>query len=382
VPDLLEEPESSSNSIIEELESAVSGGTSQSRLAALFHATDLLIAGRYSADQIWIFGEIIGLLAAEIEVTARARLAKLLATSANAPVKVINKLAFDDSIDVSGVVLRESRHLDDQTLIKTAECKSQDHLLAISQRKSLSQQVTDVLVTRGSQDVVRSVAKNQGASISETGFWHMVSRSENDSILTEIVGMRKDIPRHCFQQLIAKACDEVKERLTAANAEARSEVQQVVSDVTGVLQSKFGPASKDYFAAKRLVGGLHRRGELNKEKVHELAKSHKFEEVTIALSLLQQMPVDVIERALLDERRDMILILAKATDLSWSATKSLLFLRGPGVSISQVDLDDAMRRFSQLGVATAVQVLTFYRSRRQNPAEAPAAAGLPLLHRV
>ncbi len=61
-----------------------------------------MIAGRYSEDQIWIFGEVIGKLAEEIEVAARAQLAKRLAFSNNAPIYMINRLAFDDSIEVAG----------------------------------------------------------------------------------------------------------------------------------------------------------------------------------------------------------------------------------------------------------------------------------------
>src|SRR5438477_2768822 len=80
---------------LQELDDAVSRGSAESRANALWHATDLLIAGRYSEDQIWAFGEVIGRLAEEIELTARVRLAKLLARAEQAPTSVINKLAFD-----------------------------------------------------------------------------------------------------------------------------------------------------------------------------------------------------------------------------------------------------------------------------------------------
>jgi uncharacterized protein (DUF2336 family) len=55
-----------------------------------------------------VFGEVIERLADEIEVAARAQLSNRLAPSDNAPVKVVKKLAFDDSIDVAGPVLRQS----------------------------------------------------------------------------------------------------------------------------------------------------------------------------------------------------------------------------------------------------------------------------------
>src|ERR1700687_803572 len=128
-------------SLLAELEDAVSRGTAESCLQALWHATDILVAGRYSEEQIWTFGEIIGRLAEEIEIAARVRLANKLAPSINAPTDVIRKLAFDDSIDVAEPVLRQSERLDAQTLVENARSKGQQHLLAISKRRSIPDDV-------------------------------------------------------------------------------------------------------------------------------------------------------------------------------------------------------------------------------------------------
>src|SRR3981081_4877799 len=104
-------------SLLQELDDAVSRGSAESRLRALWHTTDLLIAGTYTEDQIWTFGEVIGRLASEIEVAARTQLAKRLARIDNAPVNIIHKLAFDDSIDVAGPILQESERLEAYALV-------------------------------------------------------------------------------------------------------------------------------------------------------------------------------------------------------------------------------------------------------------------------
>ena len=72
-------------------------------------------------------------------------------------------LAFDNAIDVAGPILIKSEQLDDPTLVENASEKSQEHLLAISRRRSLSESVTDVLVTRGDQQVLLSAVGNEGA---------------------------------------------------------------------------------------------------------------------------------------------------------------------------------------------------------------------------
>jgi len=351
-------------SFLRDLDEAISRGTAESRTRALWHATDLLIAGRYSDDEIQTFGEVIGRLADEIEIAARAQLAKRMARFKSAPINVIQKLAFDDSIDVAGPVLRESERLDDDTLVTTAKTKSQPHLLAISERKSLGEAVTDVLVTRGNWDVVNSVANNKGARFSDFGFLHMIKRAEGDSILAEQLGLRQDISRHLFQQLIAKASDDVKKRLESERPEMSDQIQSSVSEVTGELQSKFGPVSRSYFVAKRLVTQQHQLGNLNENGISGYAQAHKFDEVTIGLSLLCALPSDVIERALLDKNREMLLVLTKALDFSWSTTMSLLFLGAKDHRITAHELKDTETEYGRLNAETSRSVLKFYQTRK------------------
>jgi uncharacterized protein (DUF2336 family) len=367
-------------SLLQELDDAVSRGSAESRLRALWHTTDLLIAGTYTEDQIWTFGEVIGRLASEIEVAARTQLAKRLARIDNAPIKIINTLAFDDSIDVAGPILRYSERLDVRTLVDNVRTKSQSHLLAISKRNSIAIPVTDELVARGNQKVVSSVAANKGARFSNFGFLHMIKRSESDSILAEQLGLRKDIPRHLFQQLIAKASDDVKKKLARERPDIASQILSSVTDVTGALHSKFGPASKNYFTAKRVVARKHQYGNLTENSILEYARSRKVEETTVGLSLLCSLPVDVVERALIENNREMTLILAKALDFSWETTMSLLFLHAKDHRIAARDLDGMSEEFIRLNPQTCRSVLEFYRSRKNAAAAECEDRRLPQLH--
>jgi uncharacterized protein (DUF2336 family) len=367
------------NSFLRDLDEAVSRGTPESRTRALWHTTDLMIAGRFSDDEIWTFGEVIGRLADEIEVAARAQLARRLARFDNAPVNIIHKLAFDDAIEVAGPILQESERLEPYALVANVCTKGQTHLLAISKRKSIEETVTDVLVTRGNQEVVKSVVSNDGARFSDFGFLHMITRAEGDSILAEQLGLRQDIPRHVFQQLIAKASDDVRKRLERERPAMVEQIQTSVTDVAGELQSKFGPVSRGYFVAKRVVATQFRHGNLNENSISIYARSHKLEEVTIGLSLLCALPTDVIERALLDRNREMLLILAKALDFSWATTMALLFLGAKDHRITAKELSDLESEFGRLNVETSRSVLEFYQSRKHAGDDKSAAMRKPAL---
>jgi uncharacterized protein (DUF2336 family) len=355
---------SEAGTFLRDLDDVMCRGTAESRERALWHATDLLIAGRYRDEEIDVFGEVIGRLADEIEVAARAELAERLARFDSAPANIIRKLAFDDAIEVAGPVLRDSLQLDSDTLVANAQAKGQPHLLAISRRKFIDEAVTDVLVKRGNRDVVNSVASNRGARLSNFGFLHMIKRAEGDAILAEQLGLRGDIPRHVFQQLIAKASDDVKRRLASERPEMMTTIETSVSDVAGALQSKFGPSSRTHFVAKRVVTTQFREGNLNEENIAAYATSHRVDEVTIGLSLLTSLPTDVIERALMDQKRDLLLILTKALNLSWRTTMALLFLGAKDHRITIADLRDLEGEFGALNVETSRSVLEFYQSRK------------------
>jgi uncharacterized protein (DUF2336 family) len=366
------------NPFLSELDAVVSRGTPESRARALWHTTDLMIAGRHSEDEIWTLGAVIGRLADEIEVAARAQLSERLARFNDAPVNVLHRLAFDDSIDVAGPVLKDSEKLEPYAMVANVCLKSQSHLLAISKRESLVEMVTDVLVTRGDQEVVTSVASNKGARFSESGFRHMIEQAENDSVLAERLGLRQDIPRHVFEQLVAKASDEVKKRLQRERPDIVKPIQSTVANVASELQSKLGPASKSYATAKQAVTALHRQGKLNENSISGYARTRKLEEVTIGLSLLCALPENLVERALSDANRETLLTLARALRFSWDTTMSLLFLGARDHRIGSTELKDLKDEFGRLNIETSRSMLKSYQSRN-NPGDANPAAKMPAL---
>jgi uncharacterized protein (DUF2336 family) len=361
------------NPFLSDLDEVVARGTPESRARALWHTTDLMMAGRYSEDEIWTFGVVIGRLADEIEVAARAQLAKRLARFNDAPINIIHKLAFDDSINVAAPILLESERLEPYAMVANVCLKSQMHLLAISKRETLVEMVTDVLVTHGNQEVVTSVASNEGARFSEAGFRHMIEHAESDSILAERLGLRADIPRHVFEQLVAKASDEVKKRLQRERPDMVKPIQSTVANVANELQSKLGPASKSYAIAKLAVTALHRQGKLNENTISGYGRSRRLEEVTIGLALLSKLPEDTIERALSDTNRETLLVLVKALGFSWATTMSLLFLGARDYRIGTRELKGLEGEFGRLNIETSRDVLKSYQSRYTSGDATPGA---------
>jgi hypothetical protein len=208
----------------------------------------------------------------------------------------------------------------------------------------------------------------------------MIKRSEGDSILAENLGARKDIPRHLFQQLIAKASVEVRLKLEGERPDMVGEIQTSVTEVAGALQSKFGPASKNYFSAKRIVAVLHQQGNLTEDRIYEYARVHKIEEATVGLSLLSSLPVNVVERALAESSGEIALVLAKALGFAWETAMSMLFLGARDHRIPARDLDNKKEQFERLCTETCRSIVEIYRARRSEAAAEFDHRRLPQLH--
>jgi uncharacterized protein (DUF2336 family) len=359
--------------LLSEVEDAMASGSVTRRGKIVRHITDLFIVGsaQCSDQEIELFDDVLTRLAVEIEVSARALLAVRLAPIGNAPPRIIRALAFDDEIDVAGPVLEQSERLDDAALVENAQKKGQEHLLAISRRRSLNESVTDVLVERGDQQVVLSTAENRGAKFSAVGFTGLVRRSEGDDRLAACVGSRPEIPPHLFLKLLAKASQSVRAKLEAAHPGARREVREVVGEVAGRMRAEAHEGAPDYMAARAYIAALQRRGQLDDRKMEAIAKAGRIEEIVTALAVMCELPFEFVERAMKQERAEMILIIAKATALSWSTVKAILCARVGGRPTAGGEIAQCLASYERLKATTAQEIVRFHRMRDQTKARQP-----------
>ena len=353
-------------SLLAEIEGTLASGPAGKQAEILRRVTDLFLAGasNYSDAHVDLFDDVISRLAEKIEIKARAELARRLAPVANAPPATVRSLANDVSIAVAGPILAQSPRLTDDDLLAIAAHDSQDRLLAISKRATVSEQVSDLLVDRGNRAVVLAVTQNEGARFSDAGYGKLVDRSIDDEVLAICVGVRKDIPREHFHTLISRASERVLEKLAASNPDAVAEVQQVLSGITG--QKVAGSPEARRVEAEANVETMRRAGKSPDAAVYELAAAGKFAETVVALSALSRTPRALVESVLSDRRaeNDFTLLLAKAAGLSWPTALQICILRRGPNGLPQLAIDAARRSFERLQPETAQRVIGFYNERQ------------------
>jgi hypothetical protein len=95
----------------------------------------------------------------------------------------------------------------------------------------------------------------------------------------------------------------------------------------------------------------------------------KFDELTIALSLLGDLPVGHIERAFVHDQADHLLVIAKAIGLSWETVRAILVMRAPNDSEAGHSIGRHHSSFLKLRQSTAMSALQFYRLRARAEAQ-------------
>ena len=364
--------------IIDELVGTVATGDVKQRLRILQRVTDLFMAGSrgYSDQQIALFDDVLQRLSVDIEVKARARLANQMADIKNAPPRLIRTLAFDDEIKVAGPVLSRSEQLTDADLVENASTKSQEHLLAIAQRLKLSEAVTDVLVERGDRRVVHKVARNTGAHFSLAGYGRLTNRARHDRKLMLALVQRGDVPRQHFLKLLESASAAVRARLEAANPGVAAAIRDAVDDVATAIQHEVREASPQHAAAARDASYRFKLQPVTEVHVHSPAHAQEFEKAVVALCKLGGFPVDLVERALLDQNEDMVLILAKAAGCSWTTARELVTMQAARRSLSANDFGEVFERFRKLDQQTAKNIVKFFARRLELRKRAKDARGV------
>ncbi len=363
-------------SFVGEVEDAVTSGDPIRRVDTLRRMTNLFVdqAAHLQEAHVTVFDEVILLLARDLEFKARVELSERMANVGNAPRKVVRELAYDQDIKIAGPVLERSSRLEDDDLVAIAHDRGQDHLYALSRRSTLSERVTDILVDRGDQRVVRSVADNEGARFSERGFAQLMTKARGDATLQNTLKARRDIPPKQMEELVAIAREKVRETLREEFADTAGEVFDSAIDEAAVMAAETLQASSltnDLDAATATVRQKARSGGLVEDDVVDWIKAGQMSEAIAAMAHLAGVPVEMVSRAYHAAHYDPLLFIVRSVRFGWATLKLLLNARS-GTNASNDDLKGAFEAFQQLSVQTAQRVVRFT-AAREKAAQSDAA---------
>jgi uncharacterized protein (DUF2336 family) len=344
---------------------AVKDDLLENRTKTLRRITDLFLddAHRLNDEQIKVFDDVLCLLIRRIEGRALIELSNRLAPVDNSPIEVIRRLARDEDIAVAEPVLTQSRRLPLSDLIEIAAVASQAHLLAIAGRYQLPESVTDVLLSRGDEEVVFKLATNPRARFSQTGYSILVDDAEADDRLAETVALRFDIPPHLLRELLQRATEAVRARILAiAPPETRDDIQRVIADIAKSVGNA-AVTPRDFSDAERLIAAMEASGKLDENALLDFVNRRKYEEMTVALARLCCASLKLVSGLMIGLRNDALLVPCKAADLKWPTVEAILRNRHSNHKVSDQVIELARGDYDHLSVATAQRTLRFMRVR-------------------
>jgi len=353
-------------SLIPGLDEIIKHGDSDRRAEAARRIAELYFeeAATLRSDHVDLFDGALINLVPDTEIASRVELAERLSVIANAPRGLVGQLAREDEILIAGPLLRRSPVIDEGALIDIAQIKGQGHLLAMSERPTLSPGVTDVIVRRGDREVVRRAAGNAGALFSQSGYSVLIKRASQDGVLTLKVGQRDDLSDQQLRDLLAGSIDIIRRRLFEVVQPARqAAIKQAMSEISGVPEPV--ESRRDFAPAQRTILALHGAGELNEAALLGFAKAFKYEESIAALAVMSGVKIATLDRLITGERYDPILIVGKVVGLEWATVRALILLRlGAHRVPSPTDIESARVNFARLMPSTAQRVVNFWQTRQ------------------
>jgi uncharacterized protein (DUF2336 family) len=353
-------------SLIPGLDEIIKHGDPDRRAEAARRIAELYFeeAATLRSDHVDLFDGALINLVPDTEIASRVELAERLSVIANAPRGLVGQLAREDEILIAGPLLRRSPVIDEGALIDIARIKGQGHLLAMSERPTLSPGVTDVIVRRGDREVVRRAAGNAGARFSQAGYSVLITRASQDGVLTLKVGQRDDLSDQQLTDLLAGSIDIVRRRLFEVVKPARqAAIKQAMSEISGVPAPV--ESHRDFAPAQRTILALRSAGELNEAALLGFAKAFKYEESIAALAAMSGVKIGTLDRLISGERYDPILIVGKVVGLEWATVRALILLRlGAHRVPSPTDIESARVNFARLMPSTAQRVVNFWQTRQ------------------
>ncbi len=349
---------SASTDFISELERAIEGGSPARRCQMLRQITNLFLAGadRLNEPQVAVFDDVLTRLMACIEARTLAQLSRALADLHSAPKEAIRRLARHEEAMVAAPVLRGSDSLSERDLIEIADHSSQQHLLAISGRKRLSEAVTEAVLKRCDTTACRLLVTNAGARFSSPGYLALVAAAKRDDDIADSLVHRPDLPVEMLRELLAGTTKAGRARLLKiAPPGLHGTIEATIKGIEAEICTKT-PKPVDYSGPKSTVLALNKAGKLNDSSVNRFAVREERANLIAALALLSDAAIETIE-TIVDPCG--LIVACRASRLNWTTTLAVIRYRCGVQAIPPEDIEHRREAFEALPLSVAQRTIRF-----------------------
>lgn len=193
----------------------------------LFDNQSSVLSERQRAQMYGILQSIIN----DIEVSVRQSVAGRLALMDDVPRNLVSKLA-NDEISVAFPILSKSGLLRDAELIEVIKLRTEEHMLAITMRKTVSEPVSDAIVETGREPVIISLLKNANARISTNTMEYLVEQSRRVDSFQEPILNRDELDPNLAKKMFLWVSAALRQHIISDFKLDKSTVDELLEQVT------------------------------------------------------------------------------------------------------------------------------------------------------
>jgi uncharacterized protein (DUF2336 family) len=335
------------------------------RRELLREVTDLFFetSGARNDRETDLFGDVLQLVAAEMQEGVLAELAERFADADDAPVGLMRDLA-NHVFEVAAPVLTRSKALDEQTLLAIVGDGSQQHIKAVAQRETVSEALSDAVVQFGDDHAIDALMRNEGADVSRTSMEAAVDRARRNALLHEAVVTRRDLPLDLLNDMYFVVESSLREQIMQRNASVDSAaLDAALAKARERLKRTVGDLSAEAKNAMSFIQSKKAAGELNARMLVSLYREAKQMHFLYGLAEITNVDHETVANIL--ERRDVdaLAMLCRAAAVERPLFVTLAVLTCGGEQ-AMTRAEEFGRMYNQVPVEAAQRAVRFFKMRK------------------
>jgi uncharacterized protein (DUF2336 family) len=340
--------------------------TSEARRELLREVTASLggRAGAASDEEAGELDRILASVAADFSVEVRTEFAKLVAASATRFCHAAEHFALD-RIEVAAPVLRHSQALSEDVLLRVVNEKSQQHMMAVTQRSTVSPRLSHALVERGGDEVVSSLLGNEGAAIADHTYDIVMERAEDSPILQAGLVRRKSVPLDLLNDLYMKAQADLRQEIVAKFGEVKpEELEKAFERGRARITTRYRGLPEDMAAARKRLAALEAQRLLAPPVLASLLREGVASRTTFVLAFakLADVEFEVVQQAVDGPNLDTLALLSRGANFDRGLFVTLAVgLDKSGSGLAKADEYGAL--YESVPVQAAQRALRFWKVR-------------------
>ena len=309
------------------------------------------------------FDKLLATIASDYTTQIRGQIAKLVASSLSPFSHTAHRFALDD-IEVARPILEHYEGLSEDTLLKVVDQKSQDHMMAVTRRRRISEAVSQALVERGDDAVVTSLLTNSKAEIGPAAYDLVAKRAEASPMLQAPLVRRAGVPLELLNSLYMKVEAELRrEIISKFECVAPDELEAAFARTRSQVSKRYHEPG-DFDASKRRIDVMVRNKTLTPPALVNLMREGPASRTAFKLAFARLTDVDygLIERVVEGPDLDTAALLCRGSQFD----RALFVALAVGLDRSDRALggaDEFGKLYESVPVQAAQRALRFWKVR-------------------